>query len=202
MIKSSAKIFHKKLLNLLADAKTIKSLPQRRLWVLAIITEALKEKNIRPVLIGGGAVEYYTFGGYATEDMDLAVSDFSSLNAVLKKMRFKKEGRYWYREDLGILIEAPAGDLRAQGETAPLSEVRIRKMSCYVIGIEDLIIDRLNGFIHWKQEDDYRWAKEIALNYKNMLDWEYLKRRGRQEKILKAIGKLRREVKGAAKKGG
>ena len=55
---------------------------KRRLWVLGVITEALKAEGIRPILIGDCSLEYYTFGGHATGDIDVAVSDYQRLGEV------------------------------------------------------------------------------------------------------------------------
>jgi hypothetical protein len=49
----------------LEKVKNIADPLKRRLFVLAVITAGLEPYHLRPVLIGGGAVEYYTFGGYA-----------------------------------------------------------------------------------------------------------------------------------------
>ncbi|MEK7274425.1 MAG: UbiD family decarboxylase, partial [Candidatus Desantisbacteria bacterium] len=132
---------------------------KKRLWTLAVITAALHPYKIRPILIGGGAVEYYTFGGYSTFDIDIAVSDHQILTEVMDNLGLKKQGRYWVREDLDIVIESPAGIL--EGEDAPLTEVRIEDINCYIIGLEDLIIDRLNGYVHWQWEDDRRWVMKL-----------------------------------------
>ena len=181
---------YKNLLRLLENAKKIAEPFKRRLYVLAVITKALENFKIKPVLIGG-AVEYYTFGGYATQDMDLAVENHEKLDYVLRKLKFKKEGRYWYREDLEVLIESPAGNLRLRGETSPLSEVRINNLKCYIIGIEDLVIDRLNGYVHWKWKDDLRWAREIVKNHSSDIDWKYLRKRAKEEKVSSALKELK-----------
>jgi len=69
---------------------------KRRLWVLGVITEALEVDGICPILIGGCALEYYTFGGYATRDIDVAVSDYQRLGEVMDELGFERRGRYWY----------------------------------------------------------------------------------------------------------
>lgn len=177
-------------LKLLEKTKAINDPLKKRLFVLAVITKALEKYKVRPVLIGGGAVEYYTYGGYATQDTDLAVENHQKLDEVLKKLKFKSEGRYWIREDIGALIESPTGNLKVHGETAPLTEVKIDNLKCYIIGIEDLIIDRLNGYVHWKWQDDLRWAKEIAKNHADQLDWKYLRQRAKEENISSALKEL------------
>lgn len=178
-------------MKLLEKTKSISEPLKKRLFVLAVITKALEEYKIKPVLIGGGAVEYYTFGGYATQDTDLAVENHQKLDEVLKKLKFKAEGRYWYREDIGALIESPAGNLKVHGETAPLTEVKIGDLKCYIIGIEDLIIDRLNGYVHWRWQDDLRWAREIARNHSARIDWKYLRQRAKEEKVAAALKELK-----------
>ena len=46
---------------------------RRRLIVLGLLTRQLAPHGIEPILVGGGALELYTAGGYATKDMDLAL---------------------------------------------------------------------------------------------------------------------------------
>ena len=43
----------------------------KKFEIIAIITEALKKLNVKPVIVGGQAVEFYTEGGYATMDIDI-----------------------------------------------------------------------------------------------------------------------------------
>lgn len=53
---------------------------RKALGVIAVLTEALEPEGIRPILVGGVALEFYTLGGYATKDIDLVVSDRSWLS--------------------------------------------------------------------------------------------------------------------------
>ncbi|MDI6784092.1 MAG: hypothetical protein QME64_08375 [bacterium] len=165
---------------------------KRKLWVLAVISKALSYYDIRPILIGGCAVEYYTFGGYSTYDVDIAVADHDRLTEIMAKLGFEKEGRFWLRKDLDVVVESPAGILVK--ETAPLTEVQLEDMVCYIIGIEDLIIDRLNGFVHWKWEDDKRWVKQLLDLYQRKLDWNYLNQRAKQEKTDSALDEIKKEI--------
>jgi hypothetical protein len=166
---------------------------KRRLWVLGVITEALKADGIRPILIGGCALEYYTFGGYATRDIDVAVSDYQRLGEVMDELGFERRGRYWLRSDLEILLEAPAADLA--GETAPLTVVELDDLTCYIIGVEDLIIDRLNGYVHWGWEDDRRWVGRLLVLHADAVDWAYLERRAITEGTVEALAEIGREVR-------
>lgn len=176
----------------LKKAASIENPLKKRLWILAVITEALHPYKIRPILIGGGAVEYYTFGGYATFDLDIAASDHQVLTEVMDNLGFKKEGRYWSREDLDIVIESPAGAF--EGEEASLTEVKIEDMSCYIIGLEDLIIDRLNGYVHWHWEDDRRWVMSLITLHKSEIDWDYLNKRAEKDLTLEELMKVKAEA--------
>lgn len=193
--KMAKNVNYKKLLALLIKSKKIAEPFKKRLYVLAVITKALENFNVQPVLIGGGAVEYYTFGGYATYDIDVAVMAHEKFDKVMKKLSFKSEGRHWLREDLGIYIESPASDIRAQGNLAPYTEVRINNLRCYIIGIEDIIVDRLNGFVHWKWKEDERLVKEMIKLHSKEIDWRYLNKRAKEEKTIKALQKINRSLK-------
>ena len=166
----------------------IKSIPdplQRKLWALGILTKGLASDGLRPILIGGAAVEYYSLGGYATADVDIALPSDPAVDKLFADLGFKKEGRYWVHEVLDLLFEAPAGILK--GEDAPLTKVTIEDLECYILGVEDLIIDRLNGYVHWKWEDDGRWVRRLVALHREDLDVEYLRRRAKQEKTGDAL---------------
>ena len=68
-------------------------------------------------------------------------------------------------------------------ETAPLTVVELDDLTCYIIGVEDLIIDRLNGYVHWGWEDDRRWVGRLLVLHADTVDWAYLERRAITELI-------------------
>jgi hypothetical protein len=166
---------------------------KRHLWILAVLTEAMKTIGERPVLIGGKALEYYTLGGYTTGDIDIALPSTNEVNTIFSKLGFHKEGQYWIREDIDALIEAPTSDLA--GEDAPLVELEIEDMRCYIIGLEDLIIDRLNGYVHWHWEDDGRWVKRLLSLHAKEIDKEYLFCKAREQSTEQALMKIYQELK-------
>lgn len=156
----------------LQKSSAIENPLKRHLWILAIVTEAMQAIGERPILIGGEALEYYTLGGYTTGDIDIALPSGKKVDQIFSELGFNKEGRFWVREDIDVMIEAPASDL--SGEDAPLVELEIEDMRCYIIGIEDLIIDRLNGYVHWHWEDDRRWVKRLLSLHAQEINKEYL----------------------------
>ncbi len=149
---------------------------RRRLLVLGLLTRRLAEHDIEPVLVGGGALEFYTAGGYATKDTDLALPATPEVDTAFAELGFTKEGRYWVHPDLDLLFEAPA-PAGLPGEDAPRTEVEVDGLRVVILGIEDLLIDRLRAWVHWKSEEDGRWARRLALLHVDRIDWRYMRER-------------------------
>lgn len=153
---------------------------KRQLLTVALVSHLLQKKGKEvPIVIGGLALSYYTREVYFTADIDLAYADREALNEVLKELDFEKRGRYWVNEDLKIAIEVPVGVLAE--EDSPLEIVELGpELQCKIIGIEDLIIDRLNACKHWKSEIDCEMAELLVMKYGKELDWDYLEKRAKK----------------------
>ncbi len=151
---------------------------RRRLLALGLLTAQLGPLGIEPVLVGGGALEFYTAGGYATHDMDLALPHGPEVDAAFAALGFLKEGRFWYHADLDLVFEAPA-PAGLPGEDAPRTEVSVDGLRVVILGVEDLLIDRLRAWVHWKSDEDGRWTRRLAHLYVQRLDWSYLRERTR-----------------------
>ncbi len=167
----------------------------KRIEIMAIITEAMKNIGIKPVIVGGHAVEFYTSGGYATMDIDmLCACSISKVNSILKPLGFNKEGKYWVLadENIYVAIEVPSGPLA--GDRNKITKVEINEgLNAYFIGIEDIIIDRLNRYKHWKEYSDEEWIiGMIILNYKE-IDWDYIYKRAEEERTLEEIQEFRKK---------
>ena len=150
--------------------------PRRRLLALGLLTAQLAPLGIDPILVGGGALEFYTAGGYATGDMDLALPHGPDVDAAFAALGFRKEGRFWHHADLDLVFEAPA-PAGLPGEDAPRTEVSVDGLRVVIIGLEDLLIDRLRGWVHRKSDEDGRWTRRLAHLYAHRLDWGYLQQR-------------------------
>jgi hypothetical protein len=150
---------------------------KRQLLMVALITGLLEQEGkAPPVLIGGCALSYYSREVYFTADIDLAYADRESLDRVLTQIAFEKRGRYWVNEELKMAIEAPASSL--EGEESPVEIVELGDgLRCRIIGIEDLLIDRLNACKHWKSEIDCEMVELLIKRYFDELDWYYLEKK-------------------------
>jgi len=170
----------KKVEDWLKKLETIESPLKRQLWVVGVISRLLEaEGKPSPVIIGGCALSYYSREVYFTSDIDLAYADREALDLVLKNIGFQRRGRYWVSDRLGIAVEAPASVL--VGEEAPIEVVELGEgLRCRVIGIEDLLIDRLNACKHWRSEVDCEMVEVLVHRYRHELDWSYLEKRAVQ----------------------
>lgn len=147
---------------------------RRRLVALALVADRLADDAIEPILVGGAALEIYTEGGYATGDVDLALPNVSEVDRAFADLGFRKQGRFWVREDLDLFFEAPA-PAGLPGETSPRTELDVEGMRVVVIGLEDLLLDRLRAAVHWQSLEDRRWARRLVLLYPDRMDWQYLR---------------------------
>lgn len=150
---------------------------KKQLLMVALITRLLEEKGKDvPIVIGGCALSYYSREVYFTADIDLAYTDRDALDNVLRDIGFEKQGRYWVNEEMKMAIEVPASVLA--GEVSPVETVELGEgLRCLIIGIEDLIIDRLNACKYWKSQIDCEMVELLLRKYSKDVDWPYLERK-------------------------
>lgn len=53
-------------------------------------------------------------------------------------------------------------------------------LHCLVIGVEDLLIDRLNACKHWKSQVDCEMTELLIERYGKEMNWDYLERKAEQ----------------------
>ena len=147
---------------------------RRRLVALGALTARLAKEGIEPILVGDCALEVYTDGGCTSGVVGLAPEATSEVNAAFADLGFEKSGRFWLREELDLIFDAsaPAG---LPGETAPRTVLDVDGFRVVLLGVEDLLIDRLRAWVHWKSDEDGRWAARLVALYANELDWPYLR---------------------------
>ncbi|MDP2183765.1 MAG: helix-turn-helix domain-containing protein [Actinomycetota bacterium] len=153
----------------------------RRMAFVGLLTRAVESLGWpAPVIVGGNAVEFYTAGGYATMDIDVAGAS-EPLAQVLSGWGFLRKGRHWYDDALALLIEAPGGALGAE-QLAHVATVDVRGVRAHVLGIEDLIVDRLCACVHWADEESCAWAGTLLSTVPD-IDMDYLRRRAAEEEV-------------------
>lgn len=148
----------------------------KTLRAMAYISYLFDKEELLPIIVGGHAVEIYTLGQYTTMDIDLVCIDYQGARSILEAIDFRKEGpgfRHWYHKQLDIAIEIPDSTLAGSQEKVITVEVE-DGFHIYVIGIEDLILDRLRAATYWKSSSDKEWALFLLTVQWQDVDFSYL----------------------------
>jgi len=162
---------------------------ERRLAFVGVLARAYEALGWPvPVVVGGHAVEFWTAGGYATVDIDLAGASEPAAQ-ILEGWGFARQGRHWFDETLGIVVVLPGSSLSPAALAHP-APVRLDSYTATVLGAEDLIIDRLCACKHWNDEESCLWAEALLASGYD-LDEAYLRERAVAEDVLDRLESLR-----------
>jgi hypothetical protein len=123
------------------------------LELLARAREALHARGLpRPVLVGGGAAEYYSASTLMTGDIDVTSPVQSELEEELQHLGFRRPAgagrslRGWVHPQLGLGFEVVASSPMG-GSADPLRLVLVEELvegaGFAIISVEDLIADRM-----------------------------------------------------------
>src|SRR3990170_5509969 len=100
----------------LARALTIDDQTERQLEVVAIVSEAVADLGIRPVVVGGLAVAYWTAGTYLTGDIDVLMPSSPAVDERLRALGAGRGGRFWLIAEADLFLEAPGSFLEPGAE--------------------------------------------------------------------------------------
>ncbi len=158
---------------------SIENVVDRKIYFMGLLTRECKRRGTRPIVVGGSAVEFYTEGLYPTYDIDIVGSRKIIGELLEKKFEFKPSGRHWINERLGLYVEMPSSYLT--GDTSRITTIRTGKLSVYVIGIEDLILDRIRACVYWSSRTDCEQARFMLKEYRDRIDFKYLEKKAKDE---------------------
>lgn len=100
---------------------------RRRLLALGLLTARLAAHRIEPILVGGGALEFYTAGGYATHDMDLALPHGAEVDVAFAE-KIDEDGRWTRRLALLYADRLDWGYLRERTSRVPEEAGRLQEL--------------------------------------------------------------------------
>ncbi|MCD9026297.1 hypothetical protein [Cohnella silvisoli] len=145
---------------------------ERLLQTAAIITDLLMQHGIKPIIVGGLSVEIYTLSGYSTEDIDFVLSGYDKTGEILEQLGFQKLGKNWLHPTVGVSVEVPSNLLA--GDYNKVTELQVDDKRVYVIGLEDIVLDRLRKAVHWNSGRDREWGYRLLLMYLEKLELSYM----------------------------
>lgn len=141
------------------------------------------------VIVGGHAVELYTSGSYKTVDIDLVMIRDDLARGLFDRLGFVREGRFHYVPEMDIPLGIPSNDLA--GSKDHIVKLKTPEGYCYVIGVEDLILDRLNAAEFWTDARSLEWARYLMSSQFEQLDVDYMRTRALEQnpQLLKRLEK-------------
>ena len=145
--------------------------------------EAEKRGIKPPVVVGGSAVEVYSFGFYRSADVDLVGSREFIKSVLLSSGYFREEGRFFVSEELGLFVEVPDSSLAGSYQKVREVPLPNHEGKAHLIGIEDLIVDRLCACEFWRSENDCLIAEYLVKKFMKELDIPYLRERAKKERV-------------------
>ena len=148
------------------------SLTQKML-LLGYITYRLEKEKQHVYLVGGQAVETYTAGQFTTGDIDITTTDSKVTEKVLTSLGFEQIGMIWLNKQLGVAVQIVGLFPNANLDKALTIEAGPYKVN--VIGVEDLIVDRLAHVKFFKVAGDMEKAKVLYAIFKRQIDKKYLR---------------------------
>jgi hypothetical protein len=160
------------------------------LRLLAQVSEALAARGLpRPVLVGGGAVEFYTGSALMTGDIDVTSPVQPELEEELVRLGFARPSgvgsslRHWVYHDLGFGFEVVGST--PMGGTVDVTRIRLMgpagvSEQFRILSVEDMIADRMGQFGSGSAPDMLEQARLLLDLYPN-LDRTYLDKRIREE---------------------
>jgi hypothetical protein len=146
---------------------------ERRLHFAALLAKAGGASTDEFIVVGGSAIEFYTSGQYTSGDIDIVETASVSWKKILTEWRFKDQGRIWYSEDLGIVV-----DFVKPPYTYDVSRTQVLVTahgSLRIAAIEDLLVKRLQSAKFWKRPAELEQAKLLAVLHWERIDWAYVR---------------------------
>ncbi len=163
---------------------------RKKMLVLGFVTNRLEKKHQTVILVGGQAVETYTAGQFPSGDIDITTTDHSATEKVLTSLGFKREGMIWFNKQLGIAFQ-----IVGHSPSGSFEKSRVVKIGPYrarIVGVEDLILDRLQAAKFWNIPSDYEKAKVLYDNFRKQIDQDYLREMAKKKNVQDSLLKVTR----------
>jgi hypothetical protein len=167
----------------------IRDATEQMLEIAAVVDAALRPIDVRPIVVGGLAVAYWTTGLYLTGDIDVVMPHSAEIERRLAALGFERDGRFWTLPGREPVFEAPGSTL----ELNPDGHIEVELASGRTIRIQDaeeVLLLRLAEFAATGNADVFQqclWLLGVA-----GLDRERLRGRAADESLARALDALDR----------
>lgn len=141
-------------------------------------------------VVGGSALEIYTLGDYASDDIDLLVEDRGRVEGVLREWGFRRKGMYWRHPRLPVLVQLVGrfdSGSRERNQVVSTSFGPVRLAS-----IEDILWKRVVEARARNRPQALDEAMLAAQRYADRIDWAYVGRKGQENGVADLIRDLER----------
>lgn len=143
------------------------------------------------VIVGGSAVEFYTAASYMTKDIDFIAKDDFQIAKIMTSLGFSiGEGYTWFHPDTSVVVEFPKPPLL--GDISRVTEVKTEYGVAEIIGVEDIILDRLKGREFW--QDNNELPKMMIYSHYDSIDFVYLRKQAEYELVSDVLEKAIADV--------
>jgi hypothetical protein len=155
---------------------------RKKMLLLGYVTNQLEKKKQSVFLVGGQAVETYTAGQFPSGDIDVTTSDSATTEKVLKNLGFKQIRMIWFNKPLGVAFHIVGYFAPNKPRTIKVGPYKAR-----MVGVEELIVDRLSAAKSWNIPADYEKAKVLYDNFKKQIDMNYVRDMAKKKNIEDAL---------------
>lgn len=160
----------------------------KRIIFMGYVTGELEKEGLSPVAAGDYAVELYTSGGFKGNTVDV-IAPRELIEGLLLLLDFKEEDGGWRNESVDILVRVLGEDL-TEGQLQRVNQIDVNGLMVYLIGLEDLITDKLKDFVAKGDPAAIVWVQELIEIHVSEIDWDYLKERAAGEGVTGALQEL------------
>lgn len=157
---------------------------KRNLRMAAIINDYLNHAaNAEIIVTGGLSVEFYTNGGYTTQDIDFISPEKKELPKILTDLGFKNHTESWEHEKLEMILEMVATTPFDGTYKTPLVYTTEDGYQINIVDVNDILIDRIKGLVQWKYKRYSEWILALIEKHEQELDFQYLTDRLEAEEL-------------------
>lgn len=157
-----------------------------RLVVASLICSLARKFSNELVVVGGAAVEFYSAASYMTKDIDFIAKDDYNISKLMISLGFQiSEGYSWFYPNTSLVVEFPKPPL--VGNVSKVIKVSTPYGYANIIGIEDIILDRLKGRVFW--QDNNELPETLLLSHYQKIDFQYLREQAQKELVIDALEK-------------